>query len=189
MRRKIIVLFILSVIALIFIFSSGYRLDSLSAARANSFIPKDAVLLDQVDYDWGSVFVFNSSEKPITAISLKKAGFLWVSRISVYYFHNMDPIKTIGGVTLANENERATVMSIIVDDPRVTSLEIGPEAERQSKQVILGEPITFSWNKSIDWQDLNPQALDDEGRVRYEYRYAQSNFITAEDLRWYPVES
>ncbi len=80
-------------------------------------------------------------------------------------------------------------MSIIVDDPRVTSLEIGPEAERQSKQVILGEPITFSWNKSIDWQDLNPQALDDKGRVRYEYRYAQSNFIKAEDLRWYPVES
>lgn len=189
MRNKIILLFILSIIVLIFTFLSGYRLDSLSAARANHFVPKDAILLDQVEYDWGSVFIFDSLEKPITAISFRKAGFLWVSRMSVYYFPNSDPVKTIGGVTLANESERTTVMSIIVDDPSITSLEIGPEAERQSKQVILGQPITFSWSDSIDWKDLNPKALDDEGKVRYEYRYAQSNFIKAEDLRWYPVEN
>jgi len=189
MKNKIISFFIISIIVLSFIFFSGYRLDSLSAAKANSFIPKDSIVLDQVDYNWGSVLIFNSSEKPITAISLRKLGFLWVSRTSVYYFQNMDPIKTIGGVTLANENERATVMSIIVDDPIVTSLEIGPESQRQSKQVILGQPITFSWNESIDWKDLNPKALDNEGRVRYEYRYAQSNFIRADNLRWYPVEN
>ncbi|GIQ70406.1 hypothetical protein DUZ99_19600 [Xylanibacillus composti] len=187
MKRNITALLIIALIVSVFLYTSGYRLDGVSAARANAHVPKDSVLLDQVDYDWGTVYIFHSAEKPITAISMKKLAFLWVSRTSVYYFHQEDPIRTIGGVSMANEREKATVLSVIVHDPEVTSLEVGLGAQLQRKPVIVGEPVTFSWTESISWNDLNPKALNNDGKTLYEYRYANSHHIRAVDLRWYPL--
>ncbi|MBB6732700.1 hypothetical protein [Cohnella zeiphila] len=70
---------ILLLLITLFFYLGGYRLDASGAARANSFIPKDSVLLDEVEYPWGKVLIFDSSEKPITALSFKSFGFLWVS--------------------------------------------------------------------------------------------------------------
>lgn len=178
---------IILVLGALFIYWSGYRLDGLNAARANSFVPKDSILLDQVEYDWGAVYIFNSMEKPITAISIKEHGFLWVSRASTFFYHNDDPVKTIGGTSIANDNEKAVVMSIIVDDPEVTFLEVGPENYRLRKSVEIGKPITFSWQEHMNWLELYPIALNNEGKILYEYRYAKENITRSEDLKWYPV--
>lgn len=188
MRTRLKLLSVILLLVTIFGYIIGYRLDGLSAARANDFVPKDSILLDQVDYNWGSVYMFDSKEKPITAISFKKYGLLWVSRLSVYYFHSEDPIKTIGGASFGNEREKATVISILVKDPAVSYLEVGPEMDRETKEVVLGKPITFSWNKAIQWNDLDPKAFSKENELLYEYRYAKSNFISIEDLKWYPIE-
>lgn len=173
-------------IALLFYFGE-YKLDAWSAARANSFVPKDSVLLDEVDYPWGKVIIFDSPEKPITVISFKSFGFLWVSRMSTYYFPNDNPIKTIGGVSYSDDKGRAaTVISVLVKDPLISYLEIGPEGNRSRRKAALNVPITFSWDKSFPWNDFNAKAFNEDGKVLYEYRYAESNYIRSEDLKWYP---
>ncbi|WP_262681494.1 hypothetical protein [Paenibacillus sp. J5C2022] len=131
--------------------------------------------------------IFDSEEKPITVISIRKFGFLWVSRMSVYYYHNDDSIKTIGGISLNNEKEKATVFSVMVNEPQVTYIEAGPELKRLKKEVQLGKSITFSWEETINWNVLNAIAFNSEGKPLYEYRYAKSNFIRFEDLKWYPI--
>lgn len=183
--------FLLAVVILIsgLVYFSGYRLTGLQAAKTNSFVPKDAILLDQVDYSWGSVYILDSSEKPITAISHKKLGFLWVSRASSYFFHNNDPVKTIGGMIVSDQGKEATVFSVLVNDSQVAFIEAGAEGERQRKNVVLGEPVTFSWDKPIFFHDLNPLALDQAGNILYEYRYASPTYTRSEDLKWYAVDS
>ncbi|TNJ63769.1 hypothetical protein FE784_23915 [Paenibacillus hemerocallicola] len=172
----------------LFFILGEYKLNALSAARANSSVPKDSVLLDKVDYPWGKVFIFDSSEKPITAISFKSFGFLWVSRMSTYYFHNEDPIKTIGGTSFSDDKGRAaTVFSVLLNDPTVSYLEVGPDENRLRKKAELNEPITFYWDKSIPWNDYNAKAFNENGKVLYEYRYPETNYIRIEDLKWYPV--
>lgn len=168
----------------------GYRTNGLNAARANSFVPKDAILVDQVNYDWGNVYIFNSKEKYVTAISNKKCGFLWLSRYSTYVFHNSDtdPVRTVGGVTVADGDERATVYTAVVTDPEVAWLEVGPEGYKQRKNVVLRETMTFSWETSLNWLELKPKALNEEGKVLYEYTFARPNYTDINELRWYPVE-
>lgn len=184
---------IASVILLLLItlfFLDGYKLDALSAARANSFVPKDSVLLDEVDYPWGKVLIFDSTEKPITAISFKSFRFLWVSRMSTYYFHNDDPIKTIGGLIYSDDKGRAaTVLSVLLNDPQISYFEVGPNGSRLRKKAELNVPITFSWDKSFPWNDFNAKAFNENGKVLYEYRYPETNYIRSEDLKWYPVSA
>lgn len=188
MRNRLITLSVIFLLIIVFGYLNGYRFDGLSAARANGFVPQDSILMDQVDYNWGSVYIFDSKEKPITAISFKKVGFFWVSKVSIYYFHSEDPIKTIGGISLGNEREKATVISVVVNDPNVSYLEVGPEKDKQKKEVTLGKPITFSWYTPFQWNDLDPRAFSKEGKLLYEYRYAKSNYIKIEDLKWYPTD-
>jgi hypothetical protein len=181
---------ILLLLVTLFFYLGEYKLNALSAARANSFVPKDSILLDKVDYPWGKVFIFDSSEKPITAISFKLFGFLWVSRMSTYYFHNDDPIKTIGGTIYSDDKGRAaTVLSVLLNDPAISYLEVGPDGNRLRKKAELNEPITFYWDKSIPWNDYNAKAFNENGKVLYEYRYPETNYFRIEDLKWYPVSA
>ncbi len=98
--------------------TSGCRLDGLSAARANAFVPADSILLDEVEFDWGETYIFDSVEKPITAISIKSYGFLWRSRSSVYHYHRDDAIRTMGGASLDQGRKKATVICIQVEDSK-----------------------------------------------------------------------
>lgn len=187
MKTKIMAVLVVVIGILIFGYINGYRFDGLSAARANAFVPKDSILLDQVNFDWGSIYIFDSQEKPTTAISTKVLGLFWVSRTSVYYYHNEDVIRTVGGVSMNNEREKATVISVLVNDPQVAYLEAGPGIRRQTKEVKLGEPVTFFWEEVIKWNDLDARAFNGEGDLIYQYRYAKSNPIRIKDLKWYPA--
>jgi len=188
-RVKTIIPIVFVVVIIAFVgWWSGYRFDGLSAARANSFVPKNAKLIDQIDYDWGGVYIFDSPEKPITAISIKNYGLLWSSKTSVYYYHNDDTIKTIGGVSLANPREKATVISVLVKDPEVSYLEIGPQGSRLRKKATLDKPITFSWNVPYQWNELTPKAFNKNGELISEYRFPQTNTFKTEDLRWYSTK-
>lgn len=187
-KTKLILAVVAAILVFLAFYSCGYRFDGLSAAKANVFVPKNSVLIDQADYDWGGVYVFNSPEKPVTAVSIKKFGFLWSSRLSVYYFHHDDPIQTIGGISLANPREKATVFTVLVRDPDVSYIEAGAEGSRARKAATIDKPITFSWDTLINGGDLKPQAFDAGGKLVYEYRYATANYTRSEDLRWYPAK-
>jgi hypothetical protein len=187
-KRNMLITVVVIIFLLFVGYMSGYRFDGLSAAKANAFVPKDSILLDEVKYGWGSVYIFNSSEKPVTAISIKTLGFLWSSRMSSYHYHREDPVQTIGGVSLNNPREKSTVISILVKDPEVSYLEVGPEGNRVTKESRIGEPITFAWDEAVQLDRLYPKAFDKNGNLLYEYRYAISNFTRQEDLRWYPTD-
>lgn len=47
--------------------------------------------------------------------------------------------------SLANNKERAPIRSMIVDDPEITSLEVGLEAKRQIKQahMLINEKLKW----------------------------------------------
>ena len=183
--RKIAIIstFLIAIIFLI-IYMSGYRLNGLSAARANHFIPKDSVLIDQVKMDWGDVYMFNTPDKPVTAVSIKHGKILWRSNLSTFYYKTSDPVQTIGGILLNNPNEKATVFTVLVKDRNVKFIEIGSKLNKIRKKVIIDTPITFSWPISMDWNDLQPRAYGDEG-ILYEYRYKEKNITKPEDLKWY----
>ncbi|WP_274651193.1 hypothetical protein [Paenibacillus humicola] len=175
-------------LAAVLFFAGGYKFDALSAARANSFVPSDSVLLDKVDYPWGKVFIFDSPEKPITVLSFKSFGFIWHSSMSTYNYHHDDPIQTVGEISYSDDKGRdTTVISIRVTDAQVSYLEIGPEGNRLRKEAVLHAPITFSWDRSFPWNDFNAKAFTKDGKVLYEYRYANSNVIRSEDFKWYPI--
>lgn len=181
---------ILMVLVTLFYYFGGYKLNALSAARANPFVPKDSVLLDKVNYSWGKVFIFDSSDKPVTAISYKHLGFLWVSTMSTYSFHNDDSIKTIGGIIYSDDKGRAaTVLSVLSNEPAISYLEVGPEGNRLRKKAVLNEPITFYWDQAIPWNDYNAKAFNENGKILYEYRYPETNYFRSEDLKWYPVSA
>lgn len=66
----------LSIIALVILVTlfmgvNGYRLSGEAAARANPYVEKTARLIDQVDYSWGAVYMFQNDEHPVTAVSRK----------------------------------------------------------------------------------------------------------------------
>ncbi|RIX59221.1 hypothetical protein D3P08_03435 [Paenibacillus nanensis] len=176
------------IILSIFGYASGYRLDGLSAARANTLVPKDSVLIDEVMFSWGGIYVFDSSEKPVTAISTKKFGLLWTSKSSVWQFHHNDSIKTIGSATFNESGKKATILCVLVNDSNISYIEAGPGENRIIKHVQIGEPLTFSWEESIQTDRLSPKAFDKNGKLLFDYRYPETSFIRQEDLKWYPVK-
>lgn len=101
----------------------------------------------------------------------------------MYYFPSHDPIKTIGGVSHSEGNEQATVISILLNDPQISYLEVGHVGQRVKKAAVMNKPITFAWGQSFRWNDLKPQAFDEKGNDIYEY--LPKNKI--EELKWYPV--
>lgn len=166
----------------------GYRLDGLSAAKANSFVPKDSVLLDKVNYRWGSIYIFDSPEKPVTAVSRKTLGFLWSSKLTTWHYHRDDPIRTIGGTTIGTPGETATVIGIVADDPAIVYVEAGVDGNRIRAEVQAGEPLSLAWDDPVQLDKLKPQAFSHEGELLYEYRYPVSNYTRQEELKWYPIQ-
>lgn len=184
--NKIIIkrIVVLSIPVLVLLIISGYRLTGIQAAKAHFAVGRDVQLLGQVQYDWGSIYILNTPKGYRTAIS-ERYGFLWRTQDATYMFENSDLIKTVGGVSVL---ERATVYAVEVTDEKVSYIEIGPQPDRIRKYSGDGNPIIFSWDKSISWNDFNGIAYSKEGVPIYEYKYPRdTNFIKHEDLRWYPI--
>lgn len=81
------------------------------------------------------------------------------------------------------------MISILVNDSNVAYIEAGPEGSRVKEQAEIGEPITLSWENAVQIDRLYPKAFDKNGKMLYEYRYAKTNHIRLEDLKWHPIES
>ncbi|MCR8645505.1 hypothetical protein NV379_22980 [Paenibacillus sp. N1-5-1-14] len=77
---------------------------------------------------------------------------------------------------------------MLVKDPGVSYIEIGPQERRLRKEATLDKPITFSWDVPYQWNELTPKAFNKNGELIYEYRFAKTNVTKAEDLRWYSTK-
>ena len=81
--QAIILVLIFTVIPLLY--SSGYRLSAYQAAENHFGVKgKDPQLFDEVELNWGTVFLFDTDEVPHTVLSHKTFGFLWFTRITYY---------------------------------------------------------------------------------------------------------
>lgn len=180
-KNKLIGLAVICILMIVLLYSAGYRLTGLQAAKEHFEVGRDAQLIGQERYDWGNIYIFNTPKGYRTAIS-ERFGLLWSAKNAFYMFENSDLIKTIGWAN----NEKATLYAVEVTDEKVAYIEIGTGADRIRKNISGTIPVIFSWNKPIRWNDFNGIAYSKEGEPIYEYRYPKdTNFIKHEDLRWY----
>ncbi|EGW38520.1 hypothetical protein [Desulfosporosinus sp. OT] len=182
-----IVIFIMTVM---FFYISGYRFTPLDAAKAHFDVGKNSVSLGDVDFGWGKVYLFKIPKGSRTVIAIKN-GFLWRAPAAVYFDQtSAEVINTVGLLSYNGNNGQATVFAVETFDPNIAFVEAGPMGMRTTKEVKVGTPVIFSWDKAIQPTELKPKALTNNGVPLYEYRYPKNtNVISHDELKWYPVDS
>jgi len=180
-RSTKVAILILAIIGVLYI--SGYRFTGEQAARAFFTVDKNSKYMTEVDYDWGTVYLFDTPEGPRTVIAEKKS-FLWVARTGFHLEKSEDGIQTMGWAI----DERCTVIALKVIDPDVSFIDAGDGNFRKRMHINGEEMIIFSWTAAVDWQRLNGIAYSGDGEILYEYRYPHSNVIHMKDLKWHPYE-
>jgi len=160
----------------------GYRFTGLQAAKNNFEISKGAQLIGQVNYNWGNVYLFKTNKGPRTIIS-KRFGLLWSASVGFSMNDSNDAISVVGW----GNDTKCTVYAVEALDNNVKYIEMGSEGSRIRKYVGKENPIIFSWNKSIPWNDFNGIAYSTNGEAIYELRYPQNkSYINpTDDLKWF----
>lgn len=169
----------------------GVRLSAEQAARAHFAVPDDAVLVEEVDLDWGMLHVFQGADTICTTGSYRAAGF-WRSPVSsLVTILPDDAVSTLGYFGWSTRYDRqVTILIVQTSDPHVAAIEAGPEGDRRRHLVSAGDTVYLQWDQAgLFVSDLAATALDSEGRVLYEYRYPHTSTQRADELRWYPVNA
>jgi hypothetical protein len=65
-------------------YHTGFRFSSEAAARVNPYIGNSSKLLDELHFDWGDVYLFNSPKGPRTAV-VEKHGIWWFNVATSVY--------------------------------------------------------------------------------------------------------
>ena len=174
----------------LYIFVTGYRLSPMQAVRANTFVPGNANLIEEVDLEWGKCYLLQTPDQFFMA-GCEKDGFLWVSHITCYTDRRPDD----GVNTLAYlgwgpaDDKRVTIFAVQTSDPQVAYVEAGEGSDRTRQSVSPGTPVVFQWTHTEIWlDDLAAHALSADGRLLYEYRYADESHCDSRELLWYPVD-
>jgi hypothetical protein len=192
MRKKFLVLTTIFVIILAAVlFYNGYRLTPLDAAKANPYVEENSVPLEEVNLGWGKVYLF-SIGKEFRTVMVLRDGFLWRAPYSAYFNQtSSDKINIVGSMNYYNKKDQVTVLFVETSDPNIAFVEIGPSNDRINKEIKVGTPIIFSWNRVIQTNELKPIALSKEGIPLYEYRYPKNKKVTDQIIsngpKWYPV--
>lgn len=189
MKKWVFVIPIIILTILIF-YLSGYRFTSLCAAKNNSFLSKDAELVEK--YNTGSLFIFlfkSDKDEQYQTVLSEKSGLLFRSSATTYIPYSSDKLQTVGGMSYASENGEFTFLSIVSNDEKVAYIEAGEEPEIERKEINKGERISFLYPFSEQIDFLNPTAFDKDGKKLYYYGYSKdTNVFRTEDLRWHKIE-
>lgn len=174
-------LIILAIILIVYL--SGCRLSGIQAAKAHFDVGKDAILFEQVDYKWGTVYLFKTGAGPRTVISEKKL-FLWSAKTAFHMDNEKGLVKTVGW----GNSEKCTVYAVESRDGNLSYIEMGPTSDRIRLYAIDSNPMVFHWDKPIRWNDLNGIAYSKNGKILYEFRYPRNtNSINPSDIRWFQI--
>lgn len=159
----------------------GFRMSGIEAAKAHFAVGQNARYIDEVAYDWGRVYLWNTDEGPRTVIS-KRYLFLWRAGNAVHIKVGSDQIQTLGWVN----DLHCTVYAVNILDENVSYIEMGEGENRQKHYKKENNQILFAWDYSVPWQDLKGIAYGRQGEILYEFRYPQdSNKIALDDIRWF----
>lgn len=182
-----VVLVLITTILIWLLYSGGYRFTALDASKANPAVGKQAELLGSIDYDWATVYFFDTPKDHRTVLAIKEGSF-WKAPTTVYIDNNSDVVKTVGWISLNETKGQVMAMAVVATDPNISYVEIGPATEKIRKEVKCGVPMLFSWKKVIEFNDLKPTAYSKDGKPLYEYRFPKNtNTVSTDDLRWYSV--
>lgn len=109
-------------------------------------------------------------------------NLIYRSNSSTVIPYSKDSLQTIGGMSIREEDETATVFIVHSLDEKVASISIDTEFGIESKKITKDEIIYFllPFSKQID--QLIAVALDKNGNKIYEYGYESDNLIN--DLKW-----
>ncbi len=189
MKKWKLLIPLLIVIVMIF-FISGYRLTALSAAKSNSFLSKDAELMEKYDTGSSVIFLFkNDKEEIYQTVHSEKSGVLFRSSASTYIPYNSDKIQTVGGISVTTKNDATTLLSVISYDEEIAYIETGVEPNIERKAISEGERISFLFPFSEQIDFLYPTAFNKDGKRLYHYGYPKdTNVFNGEDFKWHKIE-
>ncbi|QYR22321.1 hypothetical protein KZ483_04835 [Paenibacillus sp. sptzw28] len=174
-------------------FIGGNRFTPLAAAKAQESVGKDVTVFDQVDLSWGKVFLIDTPNGERTAVVRKKGPFWFCNFVTTFDdVSKSDPIRTVGWLnyqyTAVNPPESVTLIAVISNDPQIAFIEVGDGSDRVKRKIETNKPLLVWWPKTFPGSNLKPLALSSEGKLLYEYRFAQENVTDTNTLKWYPVQ-
>jgi len=189
MKKWKLLIPLLIVIVMIF-FISGYRLTALSAAKSNSFLSRDAELMEKYDTGSSVIFLFkNDKEEIYQTVHSEKSGVLFRSSASTYIPYNSDKIQTVGGISVTTKNDETTLLSVISYDEEVAYIEAGVEPYIERKEISKGERVSFLFPFSEQIDFLYPTAFNKDGKKLYHYGYPKdTNVFNGEDFKWHKFD-
>ncbi|MGV2942004.1 hypothetical protein AB5I83_20550 [Mesobacillus sp. LC4] len=189
MKKWIFFISLLIVIVLIFIIS-GYRFTALSSAKSNSFLSKDAELMEKYDTGTSVIFLFKSDkEEMYQTVHSEKSDVFFRSSVSTNIPYISDEIQTVGAISVTTENDAATLLSVISYDEEVAYIEAGVEPNVERKAISKGERISFLFPFSEQIDFLYPTAFNKDGKKLYYYGYPKdTNVFKSEDFKWHKIE-
>ncbi|MBP1926710.1 hypothetical protein J2Z76_002580 [Sedimentibacter acidaminivorans] len=192
MKVKARYIFIAFSVLVLYLYFNGYRFTPRQAAKAHSFLERDAQLVSEVDVGWGYAYIYKVPDYYLTVMATKR-GFLWRAPFSSHtkgINDKNDKIRMIGWMSCTNsEKEKATILVIENKDENVVFIEAGKETQRNKKNVENGELVTFVWDEALFVHDIKPIALSKDNRELYRYGYPLgTRTFRDKDLKWYSIK-
>ncbi|MFJ7954339.1 hypothetical protein ACIQZG_22815 [Lysinibacillus sp. NPDC096418] len=178
----------LSIICIVIFIFGGYRFTPLAAAKANSFVTKDYELIGEYKNDTSIFYLFkNDGQQHYRTVYVNQNNLIYRSNYSNIFPYSNDDLQTIGGMSIQDENEAATVLIIHSLDENVASIRLESDFGIETKEILKDEIAYFllPFAKQID--QLNAVALDKNGNKLYYYGYESNNSFN--NLKWYKIEN
>lgn len=192
MKVKARYIFIAFSVLVLYLYFNGYRFTPRQAAKAHSFLERDAQLVSEVDVGWGYAYIYKVPDYYLTVMATKR-GFFWRAPFSSNtkgINDKNDKIRMIGWMSCTNsEKEKATILVIENKDENVVFIEAGKETQRNKKNIENGELVTFVWDEALFVHDIKPIALSKDNRELYRYGYPLgTRTFRDKDLKWYSIK-
>ncbi len=166
----------------ILLYSLGYRLSPLGAAKGDPFIgsPVES-FAPRVSLPNGEVLLLDTPGGPRTVLTHRSFGFLWrTAAVTRFPKLTVRPVSTVGWM---DYGQAVTVLAVRVAGSRVAAITAGPPGQRRTQAVRPANTVVFVWRRGENFASLNPVALSKTGQILYRYRSPASS----SPLRWYPV--
>ncbi len=189
MKRWIFVIQ-MSMVLICILFINGYRFTALGAAKSNTFLTKDAELIEQYDTGSSVIFLFKNDEEEIyqTVLS-EKSGVFFRGSVSTNIPYSSDEIQTNGAISFTTDSDSATLLSVISYDEEVAYIEAGVEPNVERKEINTGERVYFLFPFSEQIDFLYPSAFNKDGNKLYYYGYPkETNQWKSEEFKWHKID-
>jgi len=193
-RHVINIVFVIAVLVIaynIFI-GPGYRFNSYSAARANSFIEDNYEWIDMIEIDGNEFhFFFDSDNDKFRTVFVNKLILGYRSHMSTHlYPHYEDVIRTIGSMSVEDNGKAYSAYMVESLDADVKSIAIIDE----EGNVLISEDISNDKTTQLAYKYTGMQnsfncelvALNEDGQVLYYYGYKHGeNHLSDDEYKWY----